>query len=195
MEIIKVQSSSGPVVSSHPNEPDFEPIAVSAHVLSEEDTAQLVPRSVYAVSWGIGIRLAIAIWLLILLIPLFLTMMSVDAPEVPDGMVTMFFSLFIALCVYLLVLVVVAPSVVTRDSALAFSVRVSPFDIRLFSIRTGEVASVSRVAWRDLLFMRFVGFPTDWSRSVAVSLKSSRTIVVSLKQPDVFVRDLQACIP
>ena len=175
MEILKTDSSSKESVLPHAENRNIIPTGVSttlAHIVDGADAFSIMPRSYYPVSWGVGTRVAITIWLLILLVPLSLTMLSVEAKEVPEEMMMMFLVTFVALCMYLLVLFMAAPSAVTRDSPSLFTVRVSPFLFKMFEIPIVNVRSVRLVVWRELMCLRFVGLPTDWSRTAVIVLKN-----------------------
>ena len=171
-----------------PPDPDID----SNHVklsMADEESIPFCSKKVYRVAWGLGLRLAICCWLAILIIPLCLTIVSVHPSEVPDSMVILFVGLFIAIFLYLFVVIFTAPSSVVRESVGLISIRVSPFGIILHRINLRDVSEVYRVSFRDLFKLGFIGFPTDWSRSVAIKLTSGRAIVVSLKDPDGFVAD------
>lgn len=148
----------------------------------------------YATSFGAGTRLAICFWVLILILPFCIVMLSIDIDEIPLSMFGICFGLFAALWFYLILAVFAAPSCIIRDSPTSISIRVSPCNVQMTRLVAAEIKKASRIEAWDLFRLKFIGFPTDLDRSVAIELNSGRIIVVSLKEPDRFVRDVNSMV-
>ena len=64
--------------------------------------------------------------------------------------------------------------------------------ICLSSITIGEVSAVRRINFREYMRSRVRGWPTDWSRAVAIHLFDSSCVVVSVVDPEAFISDIKS---
>lgn len=142
----------------------------------------------YPVSWGIGTRLTLFAWLCGVLVPFCIVTVNLDRAQISGSFVMFGVIVFSIFFIHLGFLLLFAPHCVTLDSEGVFRVCVSPCKLPLYSFTTSDVFTATRVTWRQLVCTRFVGFPTDWTRTVEIRLKSGRRIVVSLRDPDEFIR-------
>jgi hypothetical protein len=143
----------------------------------------------YSVSWGLGTRLALVLWLSGILVPFCIVAMNLDPSEISGAFVVFGVVVFSVFILHLCVLIFVAPFTVTRDLDGRFKVCVSPFRLPMYSFASSDILSIKRFSWKEIACSSFVGFPTDWTRSVEIRLQSGRRIVVSLKDPEQFITD------
>ena len=146
----------------------------------------------YAISWGVGIRVSIIAWLVVFVVPLSLIVLCFEAGDVPESIIGLFASMIAIAIVGVLVLTFATPSAIARDSERNFTLYISPIMIPLIRFGIMDVSAVRKIEWPELFCMKAVGYPTDWQRSVCIELKSGRKILFSLKDPDMFIGDMQS---
>jgi hypothetical protein len=149
----------------------------------------------YEVSWGWTTRCSMCICLAIVvgtLLAMCLLSKAAHASRVWSAFETTFISVS---CAYLFLIILVSPSSLTRDASNMLAIRVSPFEFSVFKLNIFRIASVSRLtSWRTLVNGKFVGFPTDFKRSIELRMINGRRIVVSLKNPDGFIQEMNRII-
>ena len=145
------------------------------------------PQRSFPTSWGVGLKIFIGLWVVVVLFPLALIWILLDSEEIPAGMVWLSLSLLVGVCLFVSVVLVCMPWSVSRDSDI---LGVSMCGSIVRRVRISDILWIRRVCWREFLFMRFVGFPTDWCRCVGVSVKGQRPVLFSLKSPDEFIEDV-----
>lgn len=163
-------------------------ISLAVAECSWEDTK---PKR-YAISWGVGIRVSIIAWLVVFVVPLSLIVLCFEAGDVPESIIGLFASMIAIAIVGVLVLTFATPSAIARDSERNFTLYISPIMIPLIRFGIMDVSAVRKIEWPELFCMKAVGYPTDWQRSVCIELKSGRKILFSLKDPDMFIGDMQS---
>ena len=173
---------------------DKQEFSARAADLDIPENQTFIVRKRYLASWGIGARLSVCGWVLVLILPFCIAMLSVESHEIPASMIWISVWLLVGLCIFLMLAIFVAPSAVLWDSGMSLSVRASPCNVEICKLAISEIKSTRRVWFTHLWRMRFLGFPTDWARSVAIELKSGRVVVLSLKEADEFVSEVNAII-
>lgn len=163
-------------------------------VLGQKEDPCFSQHVTYPTSFGAGTRLAICFWVLILILPFCIVMLSIELDKIPASMFSICIGLFAALCFYLMLALFAAPSCIIRDSSTSISIRVSPCNVEVTRMSVANISKTRRIEVRDLFRLKFMGFPTDLHRLVAIELNSGRIIVVSLKEPDRFVRDVNSMV-
>jgi hypothetical protein len=142
----------------------------------------------YPVSWGSGLHCAMIVWVVAFTFPLVFAVAIPHSRLVPRAMVNMFFGICACTFLVLLVVMLATPWEVVHDPvARTTSVRVSPFRVCGYSVPWGNIHTVRRVYWRELIRIPFVGWPTDCTRSVLIDRIGQWPVVVSLQDPDRFV--------
>ena len=191
MEISKVvtlETSCGEFVGNQRS--DYDKFSLASAECSWEVTK---PKR-YSVSWGIGIRASIIAWFVVFVIPLSLIVLCFEAKDVPQSIVGLFAAMISVAVFGVFVLTFATPSAIARDSERNFTLYISPIMIPLIRFGICDVSEVRKIEWPELLCMKAVGYPTDWQRSVCIELKSGRKILLSPKDPDMFISDIQSLV-
>jgi hypothetical protein len=181
------------------SQPRHTPIITITRSPSSEDdeNAKVVLRSLdpgrsrYLVSWGVGTRVALISWLAVVLIPICVVIITADQMDISEPINTVISVMFTVALIHVILLVCISPSSLTRNND-EWTIRVSPFGVPVYRFRATDVISAARVYWRDILRWKFTGFVTDWKKCVGISLTSGKRIVVSLRDPDMFIKDISS---
>lgn len=158
------------------------------------DDLSLVEKKIYRVSWGIGIRLAVAAWVFLLIIPLICAIGALDPDDIPPSMWMHFGGLLGGVLLYLVGVILVSPSSIVRENAQHLTIRISPFSWTLYRFAIDDVRRVYRLTAKDFVRAIFSGIPTDWRKAVGIELKSGKFIPISLEEPEEFICDMSIVV-
>ena len=156
---------------------------------TESDKEKLVP-SQWKVSWGMGTQICLVFYFVALVLPAVVIVCTLPPHMIPNSVMALTAIFVLTALVTPFLVFVFAPHRVELVGIRRL--RVYSFSkICLFSIELGEVSAIGRITFREYIRSRVRGWPTDWSTAVAIHLKDSSCVVISVIDPETFISDIK----
>jgi len=139
----------------------------------------------FPVSWGTGLKVFLTVLIASLILPVLIILLCIPQSQVPVSMLNFAVVMLVTSTVVIIPILFLLPDTVDVSVDEVRLKTLCKFTIS--SCKLDAISRISKVRFREFCSLKSVGFPTDWSKTIALHISDSYTIVVSPQDPDTFI--------